>query len=348
MTDSGYYFESGSDIEYRDLMLDFEGNQYYVDEYYPNCSLYEIHSNSIIGFSADGKNWGLFNLEEGVIVVEGEYDYVGRIPGESFAYTLFGSPYTTNGNKYGLIDAFTGKTILDCEYQHLFVEYGYVVYQDNNDKWGVIDIEGNTIFEANYQSIHCSPYEEFAVRKNGVNYIVDLNENILVEIPIQHIFYFVESVDCWLVSDSDLNADDIYDALMKRDGTMLIEPVNDRLYNDYYDKRNQYPNPIDPSTAPFIVHQYEGEGTDRSNVLINSSGYVFDCPADNAIWFPDQGVLVVTDMVKCGLISYDGTVLFEPQNCHIFTNKDSGDATDKYEYDTYNDTDFLIYTVAAK
>jgi hypothetical protein len=341
VTDSGRFFLSGSDVEYCDLMMDFDGNQYYVDEYYPNYPLYKIHSNSIISFSADGENWGLIDLEDCIIVVEAQYDYVVRIPGESFAYT-------GRGNFHGLVDAYTGDTLIDCEYQDLSVEYGYVVFQDSNDKWGVMDLEGNTIFEADYQSIHCSPYGDFAVNKNGINYFINLDENILVEIPIKHVYYFIESVDCWLVSDSDLNADDIYDALMKRDGSMLIEPVNDRLYNDYYDKRGQYPNPINHSTAPFIVHQYEGEGTDRSNVLINSSGYVFDCPADNAKWFPDQGVLVVTDYEKNGLISYDGTVLFEPRECHIFTNKDSGDATGKYEYDIYNDTDYLIYTVEAK
>lgn len=340
VTDSGYFFQRGSDIENCDLMVDITGNRYYVNKDYPNYPLYRIQSDSIISFSSDGARWGLIDLETSVVVVEEAYDYVTQIPGERFAYTM-------RDNYKGMVDVLTGETILDCMYKELQFEYEYVVYQNKSDKWGVMDWEGHTIIEAKYSDfIICSPHEEFAYRKNNVSYIMNRDHTIKYQTKDLYFLDYVASIDSWVVSESDRLSEDRFDGLMKSDGTILIEPIY-RLYFDF-NVQGLFPHPIDPYTAPFIVTGYKGEGTDRSNVLVNSSGYVFDCPADNAHWFPDQGVLVVSENKKNGLISYDGKILFEPQECRIFINKDAGEEAGEYEYETYNDTDYLIYTVAAK
>ena len=363
VTDSGYYFVSGSDIENRDLMCDFAGNQYYVQSYSPSYPLYQIHSDSKIAFSSDGMIWGLMDLSSEEVILEEVYDSVYVYMAGQRGYISSGAvdlanddvssadnlAYIRIGGQAGFINISTGKTVVDCVYQSCRIEYEYIEFEDTNDKWGLMDLDGNILFEAKYDSIYCSPYGEFAVCKNGVNYIVDIDESVLMEIPIRNVLYFVDSVDCWFVTDSDKDADEWQISLMRRDGTLLIAYANERYITNYYTDLECYANPVDPSRAPFIVRDYDGEGTDSSSVLINSEGYVFDCPLGMLDWFPDQGVLVVIkEEGECGLISYDGTVLFPVQECHIFTNKDAGEEAEKYEYDTYNDTDYLIYTIPAQ
>ena len=362
VTDSGYYFVSGSYIDNKDLMCDFAGNQYYVESYSLSYPLYQIHSDSKIAFSSDGMIWGLMDLSCGEVILEEVYDSVYVYMAGSFANVSSGEvdskdnlAYVSREEEAGLINISTGETVVDCVYQAYRIEYEYIEFEDANDKWGLMDLDGNVLFEAKYDSIQCSPYGEFAVRKNDASYIVDIDENILREVPDRYVLDFVDAVDCWLVSDREMeNEDTAYSALfllVRRDGTPLISSFNVSKYIDYYDYYHtlgQYPNPIDSSTAPFIVSDYEDDGTESSSVLINSAGYVFGCPLGLNYWFPDQGVLVVTKDGKDGLISYDGTVLFPVQECHIFTNKSAGEEAETYEYDTYNDTDYLIYTIPAK
>ncbi len=331
VTDSGYYFVRDSDMEYQDLMIDFEGNQYYVDVFFPNYPIYQIHSNSIIGFSTDGENWGLIDLEDGSIVIEEQFDNVVLFPGETFAYT-------NSGSKYGLVNALTGESILDCEYKGLSVEYEYISFKASNDKWGVMDLEGNTVLEPIYGDIQCSPFGEFVISYDGGSAIVDPEGNVLhrfTEYTINN--NFIDSIDCWQVMRVD---DDDYNnpllGYMNRDGSILIEPsielldspIPFRLLYDF----NNYPSPLNPETYPLIAPYYFDDGK-RANVIINSYGYVLDYPLKNFTWLPYKDIIVFTNEGGLeGILSYDGQLILEPSEYSFVLN------------DIYDDSDFLVFT----
>jgi len=336
VTDSGNFFESGSDIENCDLMLDFGGNQYYVDAilHYPNYPIYKIHSNSIIEFSPDGELWGLIDLEDGKYIIDPVYDSVSYTSGDTYAII--------NGQR--LVDLSSDEPQILDEFGE--VQYDYVVYSDANGKKGVMDIHGNPVLPAEYQYIVCSPFGEFAVYMNNTSYIIDSMGNTLLSFPGYFFREYISSIDCWVfcriddIPTGEAGPEDAVVGFMKRDGTVFIEPEYDHYFANADSRidRYDYPYPLDGSTSLTFIYDYDIVGAGKPVLmLINSSGYVLDYPMYKYAWFPYKGVIVIVDEDgKEGLFTYDGKVLFEQCECSFPTTN------------IMDDSEFLIYTVKLK
>ena len=340
VTDSGYYFVSGSDIENRDLMCDFTGNQYYVYKYYPERKLTKIYSDSKVEFSPDNALWGLIDLENGEYIFDPIYESIFYTPGDNYAQI--------NGLEIADLSSDEPRILENSE--GAFVQYDYVIYKDENGNRGVMDIHGNPVLPAEYQDIICSPNGEFAVLKDDVSYIIDATGTVLLSFPDYRFQDFVESIDCWVFHlESDPGDVSFCAGFMRRDGTVIIEPEYDHYFSvDNTDPdRLSYPYPLDGSTTITYIYDYYLDGN-SCQMLINSSGYVLDYPLYDSYdhdagydagytWFPYKGVIAISDKDgNEGLFTYDGKVLFEPCECTI----PSTDWTD--------DSDYLIYTIPAQ
>ena len=330
VTDSGYYFVSGSDIENRDLMYDFEGNQYYVHKYYPERKLTKIYSDSKVEFSPDNALWGMIDLENGEYIFDPIYESISYTAGDNYA--------RINGKL--IADMSSDKPRILENSEGAFVQYDYVIYSDENGNIGVMDIHGNPVLPTEYQDIICSPNGEFAVLKDDVSYIIDASGTVLLSFPDYRFQDFVESIDCWVFHlESDPGDVSFCAGFMRRDGTVIIEPEYDHYCaNDNSGlERVDYPYPLDGSTTLTFIYQYQLPGT-SCLMLISSSGYVLDYPIYYGYtWFPYKGVIAISDEDgNEGLFTYDGKVLFEQCECTI----PSTDWTD--------DSDYLIYTIPAK
>lgn len=338
VTDSGYFFENGSDIEYCDLMLDFEGNYNYCYSFNNEHSLFKIHSDSMIEFSPDGELWGIIDLEDGTYILDPVYESVSYTPGDIYAQI--------DGQR--LVDLSTDEPQILPQIPDRYdpVQYDYVVYSDANGKEGVMDIHGNPILPAEYQYIVCSPHGEFAIYMNNTGCIIDSKGNTLLSFPGYFFREYIKSIDCWVfcrISDiptGEAGPEDAIVGFMKRDGTVFIEPEYDHYYAnaDSHNDSSNYPYPLDGSTSLTFIYDYDIVGAGKPVLmLVNTSGYVLDYPMYKYAWFPYKGVIVIVDKDgNEGLFTYDGNVLFEQCECSFPTTN------------VMDDSDYLIYTVKSK
>ena len=118
VTDSGYYFVSGSDIENRDLMCNFTGNQYYVNKYHPEYILWQIHSDSKVVFSPDNALWGMIDLENGEYIFDPIYKSIFYTPGDNYAQI--------NGLEIADLSSDEPRILENSE--GAAVQYDYVIY----------------------------------------------------------------------------------------------------------------------------------------------------------------------------------------------------------------------------
>ena len=330
VTDSGYFFVSNSDIDNRDLMCDFAGNQYYVYKYYPERKLTKIYSDSKVEFSPDNALWGMIDLENGEYIFDPIYESISYTTGDNYA--------RINGLEIADMSSDEPRILENSE--GAAVVYDYVIYSDENGNRGVMDIHGNPVLPAEYQSIVCSPNGEFAVLKDDVSYIIDSTGTVLLSFPDYRFQEFVESIDCWVFHlKSDTSDGQFIVGFMNRDGEVIIEPEYDHYSanEDLGSERLAYPYPLDGSSEPTFVYDYNIAGNDSTVfMLINSSGYVLDYPMSQYTWFPYKGVIVISDEDgKKGLFTYDGKVLFEQCECTFPTT------------DLMDDSGFIIYTIKA-
>ena len=334
VTDSGYYFVSGSDIENRDLMCNFTGNQYYVNKYHPEYILWQIHSDSKVVFSPDNALWGMIDLENGEYIFDPIYKSIFYTPGDNYAQI--------NGLEIADLSSDEPRILENSE--GAAVQYDYVIYSDESGNIGVMDIHGNPVLPAEYQHIVCSPNGEFAVLKDDVSYIIDASGTVLLSFPDYRFLEFIESLDCWVFYlESDSSYESFGDGFMRRDGTVILELDGDHYFANAQMSPEQgyYPYPLDGSTSITYEYDYSVDG-DIGQMLIGSSGYLLDYPlyngyGDGYTWFPYKGVIAISDKDgNEGLFTFDGKMLFEPCECTI----PSTDWTD--------DSDYLIYTIPAQ
>jgi len=330
VTDKGNYFVSR---EYDPLdnqaiksdIYDLSGNHYVTrtDSWDFSRPLLDV---LFVVASPDGEHWGLLALDEGQFIVEPIYDSISFHDGEESAYLHL-------DEKAGLYILKTGV----IEWDAYSFEYGYV-YLEKNGRNYLVDLDGNEILPTQYSVISATPHGTFAVMENDTLYVIDLQGNILFEADDLTIspWSYNQSIDCWefTYKKNIIRGYDYYyiDGFISGDGSKVDmkcwsdDIVPDAFYEDFVDN-------------PEITGEALVNPVGDPNIIVYFGYYDF----------PKQGVFVVTDKEdNYGLISSQGEVLFELQACHIFTNKDSGNTTNKYEYDHYNDTDYLIYTVVAK
>lgn len=346
VTETGYFFvyqESGFH-----LMYDFDGNKCFASFVYAYDRSQKIHDESLVVVSPDGAKWGLFDLSKGEYIIEAEYDSIDYQPGNEYAQTFLYDPdYFT-----GAVNVTTGQDILNCNNMFIKEEYGYILYADANYDMGVVDSLGQTILPAVYQQIIATPLGEFFVIKGNRYYVIDSEENTLKEFKDLYLCDYAASIDVWSFEYTGLEPIEELRISGFLDGS--FDTIVDHEY--FYFSVNgdglvisqSYPNPNDIFTTPVIVSEDNLLGEYR---FINSSGYA-EGWYSNISWFPDQGVLVVQDVDgRCGLVSYDGTILFALQFCHIFTNSESikpwieSTWNKIYEYEEYNASEYLIYSV---
>lgn len=237
-----------------------------------------------------------------------------------------------------------------------------IEFYDDNGKAGVMKSDGTLVISASYDSICCSPDGFFAVEKNGVEYLIDSDENILRELGDVVVNGYIESLDCWrYISQSKFDTEEIHgsiDGFIRQDGSEIIEMVSFSVDADN-DGIRAFGWPFFSPTLPIlpspaIIYNFM-EGTLPGRFLIIRSLDDLAFTTFGAYTrMPIQGVIVVTDGYdtgegEFGLVSNTGEVLFEMQDCKIFTNEkyDPGTIT-AYKYDTYNDSDYLIYMVEAQ
>ena len=346
VTDSGFYFtRKSSDNEY-DMAYDiFERYPpQYTAEYQSEYLRYPIASNSLIKVSLDGEKWGLLNPEDGTLSVDYLYDYIKYSRDKQYAEVYYGT-------RTGTLDLMSGNLSIYGENEWTFWEYfGHILYE-KQDMIGVNRIDGTEVLPAEYERIICTPHKEYAVLRPGESSYKVINEqgDILYAFeagtePIR----FIPSIDCWecffqSYSESDGIMDS--DGFISRDGTKKVEL---QCY-EYHASPFWFGADENLMTTPAIYSVVLADGYGGFGILNPLENPVPEIYEDYS-WFPDQKVLVVTDRAgNSGLVSYDGTVLFELQDCHIFTNTGlTIDRNDPYVYDTYNDTDYLLYTVATK
>jgi hypothetical protein len=345
VTDSGYYFVRGSDWKY-DLFYDFSGKCYTTLRYPSEMLAFTISSNTYVKSSPDGNKWGLFDLEKSTYAIEPLFDLISYFPGDTYAYTAINTQQEYRaGHEYlissidglkGLIRLGDGETILGCEYLSCVVEYGYVVYQKANGGVGVIDTDGNTVFESIYSDILCSPFGEFAISYDVGSAIIDLDGNELHRFPEYNIHGFIDSIDCWVftrVDDDDYNNPEL--GYINRDGSILIEPSIELLDSPtpFSLVHTNYPSPLNPENYPLIVPYYFDDG-EQARVIINSSGYVLDYPLNDFTWFPYKDIIVFTNEDGLeGILSYDGKLIFEPSEY-------------SFVLDDIDDSDYLVFTTS--
>ena len=331
VTDSGNYFVRGSDKDGCDLFYDFNGRYYYTEHHDQEYAAYQINSKSQVKCSPDGQKWGLFDLEKNTCIIQPEYDQIGYVPGDEYAITSI-------DGLMGVIRISDGKTLLGCEYLNCRIEYGYIVYQKTNRDVGVIDFEGNTVFEPIYNDIYCSPFGEFAIHYDAGSAIVNVEGTVLHSFPEYWIDEFIDSIDCWEFTRIDGDGNDPEHGYMNRDGSILIEPIitlMESAQNPYYPLwfvRNQYPLPLNPETYPLLVPFFFDNGK-KAGVIINTSGYVLDYPLNNFTWFPYKEIIVFVNKDGLeGILSFDGKLILEPSDYSFVIDN------------IYDNSDYLVFT----
>ena len=213
--------------------------------------------------------------------------------------------------------------------------------------------DGTIILPADYEKVVCSPNGEFGVVKNSKSFLLDVEGNTIKELSDSVIVTYVPLSEGWIyTNDYDAESVPMY-GIMNHDGSVLIQPQFELYFANYSDYPYFYPNPIDYSISPVIIDLRFAvdNGGIAAYAIVNNQGNFVDSLYSNFEYFPDQNVLVVTDESgKSGLVSYDGTVLFQPRACRFFINKGGYHDSDEnlLFYDHYNDSDYLIYTETAK
>ena len=351
VTEAGCFFVKRSDADTSMIqfdMYDVNGNSYVGFSNY-----FELlgEGNALVEYlevSSDGENWGLFDLKQGIYAIDPIYSQVVYYQGTRYAQV-----YTKND--IGVYDLTTGLITWDVIQDGTYgVQYDQIIFTEDG-KEGVKNPDGTIVLNATYDSVSCSPYGVYAVSKDDKYYMVDSSGDILREFDDRIVYGYIESIDCWQFIYKENLGEYSIDGFISRNGDEVLD-VNCLPYdiNGMSLYISKYPDLMDLSQSPAIFTDLPSLGTENNDC---SDGYGFIHPfiqteyvLYNAYsWFPSQGVLVVEDSDgNYGLVSYDGTVLFEPAKCHIFINSNTGTIEyqdEKYQYDTYNDSEYLIYTV---
>ena len=356
VTNSGYYFVSGTETEIRDKMYDLEGNVQFVFKHIvpdSNNPPHLLEQDSLINVSPDDASldtngkWGIFNLATGTYVIKPIYDSIEYESGDGFAFISL-------GDKWGVADVSTGNVLIDCinEGENKHESYGYIVYESKNDLWGVMTMNGTSVLPAVYERVVCSPSGEFGVVKDNKCCLLNAEGNTIKELSDSVIVAYVPSINRWIyTNDYDVESVPVY-GILNYDGSVFIEPSFENYYLNaksliasYY-----YLNPINSLDSSLIIDisiTIDGGGY-PVYAIVNTNGYSSESLYRDFEFFPDQKVLVVTDASgKSGLVSYDGTVLFKPMACRFLINKSSDQDGDNnlLTYENYNDSDYFIYTV---
>lgn len=328
VTDKGNYFAS-REYDPRDNqsikadIYDLSGNHYVTDTDYSWDFSKPLLDVMYVVASPDSEHWGILDLDEGQFIVEPIYDSLWFSDGAEFAYLNL-------DEESGIYILKTG----DIEWDAYFFEYGYV-YLEKNGRNYLIDLDGSEILPTQYNVISATPHGTFAVVENDIMYVIDLQGDILFEADDLEIGSYIQSIDCWefTYEENIVKGYNYFyiDGFISGDGSKVdmkcwpYDTGKDAFYVDFTDHPEiQGEALVNPTGDPKIIVY---------------SGY-YD--------FPKQGVYVVTDKEgNYGLISHKGEVLFELQDCIILTNTDPSetDEISDYKYETYNDTDYLIYVV---
>ncbi|MBO5233557.1 MAG: WG repeat-containing protein [Prevotella sp.] len=127
--------------------------------------------------------WGLID-KNGEFVVEPQYEEIKHINGTNrlcfrVSETLWYPPYQTY--YYGVIDN-TGKEILPAIYSYIPCYRNYnseLVVVEKGDKYGCVDLNGNTVIDFKYQSINA--YEDYfeVYSGNGTHQCIDRAGNVI-------------------------------------------------------------------------------------------------------------------------------------------------------------------------
>lgn len=335
VTEKGNYFMSR---EYDRLdpqaiktdIYDLSGNHYFARTNYSWYFSSPLLDVLFVVVSSDGEHWGILDLDEGQYIVEPTYDFISFHDGNEYAYLHL------DENRW-LYFLKTGVIVRDARY----CEYGYL-YSDKRGRNYIVDLDGNEILSTKYSVISATPHGTFAVMGNDTIYVIDLQGNILFEADDLMISTYNPSIDCWefTYKENIVQGYNYFyiDGFISSDGTKVDMKcwsdhggvVPDAFYEDFADN-------------PEIIAQIG-----QSEALINPMGDPKIIVYSEYYDFPKQDVVVVTDKEgNYGLITYQGEVLFELQNCIILTNTDPHETEEisDYKYETYNDTDYLIYVV---
>ena len=322
-------------------MYDMSGKAYVGYSYFVDLLREQNFLVKYIEVSPDGEKWGLFDIHQGVYVIDPVYRHVFYDQGTRYALV-----YTDD--ETGVYDLTTGIITWDVDTNSLIgVEYDLIIYTEGG-KTGVKKPDGTIVLTAKYDRVSCSPYGVYAVEMNGNYSLIDSNGNTLREFKDSIVYEYIQSIDCWQFIYKECSDEYSIDGFISRNGDEILDmicfpyDVNGKSLHT-----SQYPDPMDLSQSPAIVSIGFPETNTGGFGIINPLSQPIPTLYANYSWLPNQSVLVVTNQEgNCGLVSYDGTALFALQDCHIFTN--SGlmvGQNDPYVYEYYNDTDFLIYTV---
>jgi len=116
--------------------------------------------------------------------VELSYDNIQEVTNKNDIFYV-----VKKSNLYGVLDG-EGKTIIYPEYEQIGIDVsaysqngvtnGYILYNQlipvkRNDKWGIIDINGNTVTEFLYDSFGCPNPKNYSARTYGVIEVFDYN-----------------------------------------------------------------------------------------------------------------------------------------------------------------------------
>jgi len=352
VTNNGFYFVSGAETDIRDKMYDLEGNlQFVYKNIVPDLDHLArlLNQDSLINVSPDDASpeasgkWGLFDLAAGTYVIEPIYDSIEYSSGYSFAFICI-------GDTWGIADVSTGKVLLDCtnKGEKKYESCGYILYEGEKDLWGVMTLNGTSVLPAVYEKIVCSSNGSFGVVKDSKSFLLDAEGTTLKELSDSVIVAYVPSMNRWIYTNDYYTESVPMYGVMNYDGSVFMEPSFEDYYlyaksliDSYY-----YPNPINPLNSSLIIdiRAIVDGGGYPVYAVVNENGYSSESLYRDFDFFPDQKVLVVTDASgMSGLVSYDGTVLFEPGACQFFMNKSSDEEDNKLLYDQYNDSDYLIY-----
>lgn len=285
------------------------------------------------------------NLKTKEYIVDPIYDEIEYQPGDMFALTF---EYEPSYNQ-GAVNIVTGQVILECNNAYVSEEYGYIIYVNKEYNMGVVDYDGQTILPAIYKQIHASSEGEFfIIDDNGQACVINSEGIVQKKFENLYLVDYFGSVNVWSFEYADLapqETDFRISGFMDASFNLII----DHEYYDFGLTIGKYLYTPFNSKAPVPVVEDNPLGEYR---FVNSSGYADGCYTKFA-WIKEQGVLVVEDNSgKCGLLSYDGTVLFGLQECHILINPQdetliSTNWNASNLNNSYNTTKYLIYTVSA-